>query len=95
MMKWPQGRPGLNGELLGSGQKPVNIRRRDVSHDERGGQPGTDYARDRRTQFKVEKTNMPPRPGINRPLRSKKPSSAIGVTQLGSYNSAQKTRDGS
>ncbi len=38
---------------------------------------------------------MPPRPGINRPLRSKKPGSAITGTQLGSYNSAQKAREGS
>jgi len=35
-MKWPQGRPGLNGDNVASGQKPVNIRRRDVSEDMQG-----------------------------------------------------------
>ena len=43
MMKWPQGRPGLNGDnqprdQIPSGQKPINnIRRRDVSQDGRDG----------------------------------------------------------
>lgn len=49
-MKWPQGRPGLNGENLASGQKPINIRRRDVSEHERASTavPMTDLQRDRR-----------------------------------------------
>ena len=29
LMKWPQGRPGLNGDNLASGQKPTNVRKRD------------------------------------------------------------------
>ena len=59
--------------------------------------------RDRRTQFKVERMgpNIPPRPGVNRPLRSKKPSGIAAnalptgsSTQIhSSYNSAQKQRE--
>lgn len=103
MMKWPQGRPGLNGENLASGQKPINIRRRDVSEHERASTavPMTDLQRDRRNQFKVEKVgpNMPPRPQATRPLRSKKPSQLAtggGAQISGSgYNSAQKARESS
>ena len=92
MMKWPEGRPGLNGANLASGQKPVNIRRRDVSEVDRGQGHNvamTEMQRDRRTQFKVERQgpNMPPRPGATRPLRSKKPSSMVGQISTG-YNSA-------
>ena len=36
LMKWPQGRPGLNGDNLASGQKPNNMRKRDISQDGRG-----------------------------------------------------------
>ena len=87
MMKWPQGRPGLNGENLASGQKPVNIRRRDVSTDYRTGSANvamTDQQRDRRAQFKVERQGVGPnipRPGVNRPLRSKKPPGIGAVNQ--------------
>ena len=101
-MKYPQGRPGLNGENLASGQKPVNIRRRDgsVVGEERMTTNMTEIQRERRQQFKVERTSqhIPPRPGVTRPLRSKKPgSAAIGVPSVSGsgYSSAQKARESS
>ena len=86
MMKWPQGRPGLNGENLPSGVKPNNIRRRDVSQDEYGVGGGTEYQFERRQQIKVDGRakggpNIP-RPGLNRPLRSRQLGSASGTGQI-------------
>ena len=69
LMKWPEGRPGLDGNNVHrnaqlSNQKPINIRRRDVSEDVHG-VAMTELQRDRKQQFKVDKSgpHIPPRPG--------------------------------
>ena len=85
-MKWPNGRPGQNGDNLASGQKPVNQRKRDISYDGRGsadvGGRNTEQQQDRRSAFKSDRpgTNMPPRPGAMKSIRQKKTAQPNGNT---------------